>query len=56
MFASPSAEPVVSRSPRGLAPEDGVLFLYGNYDGDIMNFGMATDLLADAGLDGRGRS
>ena len=33
-----------------LAPADGVLFVYGNYDGDIMNFGMAADLLADRGI------
>ena len=27
-----------------------MLFVYGNYDGDIMNFGMAADLLADRGI------
>jgi dihydroxyacetone kinase-like protein len=49
VFASPSAEPVIELAER-LAPESGVLFVYGNYDGDIMNFGMAADLLADRGI------
>ena len=49
VFASPSAEPVLEIAER-LAPAEGVLFVYGNYDGDIMNFGMAADLLADRGI------
>jgi dihydroxyacetone kinase-like protein len=49
VFASPSAEPVLEIAER-LAPAEGVLFIYGNYDGDIMNFGMAADLLADRGI------
>ena len=49
VFASPSAEPVLELAER-LAPADGVLFVYGDYDGDIMNFGMAADLLADRGI------
>jgi dihydroxyacetone kinase-like protein len=49
VFASPSAEPVLELAER-LAPADGLLFVYGNYDGDIMNFGMAADLLADRGI------
>ena len=28
----------------------GVLFVYGNYDGDVMNFEMAEELLADRGV------
>ena len=35
VFASPSAEPAVEAAER-LAPADGVLFLYGNYGGDVM--------------------
>ncbi len=44
-----SAEPVLEIAER-LAPTEGMLFVYGNYDGDIMNFGMAADLLADRGI------
>ena len=29
---------------------DGVLFVYGNYEGDVMNFAMASALLADRGI------
>jgi phosphoenolpyruvate---glycerone phosphotransferase subunit DhaK len=49
VFASPSAEPVVELVDL-LGPGDGVLFVFGNYDGDVMNFGMAADLLADRGI------
>ena len=49
VFASPSAEPAVEAAER-LAPADGVLFLYGNYGGDVMNFDMAAELLADRGV------
>ena len=49
VFASPSAEPAVEAAER-LAPSDGVLFLYGNYGGDVMNFDMAAELLADSGM------
>ncbi|ADB49055.1 dihydroxyacetone kinase subunit DhaK [Conexibacter woesei] len=49
VFASPSATPAVEVA-RALAPPDGVLFLFGNYEGDIMNFGMAAELLADEGI------
>ncbi len=52
VFASPAATPAVECA-RAVAGEDGVLFLYGNYEGDIMNFGMATELLADEGIDAR---
>jgi dihydroxyacetone kinase-like protein len=49
VFASPSAQPALEVVER-LEPTTGVLFVYGNYDGDIMNFGMAADLLADRGI------
>ena len=49
VFASPPAEPAVEAAER-LAPPDGVLFLYGNYGGDAMNFDMAAELLADRGV------
>ena len=49
VFASPSAEPAIEAAER-LAPAEGVLFLYGNYGGDVMNFDMAAELLADRGM------
>jgi dihydroxyacetone kinase-like protein len=49
VFASPSAHPVVELAERFQAPE-GVLLVYGNYDGDVMNFGMAAEFLADRGI------
>src|SRR4051794_20700073 len=49
VFASPSAEPALEVAER-LAPPEGVLFLYGNYGGDVMNFDMAPELLADRGV------
>ena len=49
VFASPSAEPALEAAEM-LARPDGVLFLYGNYGGDVMNFEMAAELLADRGI------
>jgi dihydroxyacetone kinase-like protein len=49
VFASPSARPVVEVA-RHLARPEGVLFIYGNYEGDVMNFDLASELLADAGI------
>ena len=49
VFASPSAAPAVEVAER-LAATDGVLFVYGNYDGDVMNFDMAAEFLRDRGV------
>ena len=49
VFASPAANPAVECA-REVARDDGVVFLYGNYEGDIMNFEMASELLADEGI------
>ncbi len=49
VFASPSATPIVEvaeRVERGV----GVLFVYGNYEGDVMNFEMADELLGEGGI------
>src|SRR5262249_35145416 len=49
VFASPSATPIVEvarRAERGA----GVLFVFGNYEGDVMNFEMADELLFDEGI------
>ena len=49
IFASPSPAQIVDA---GLAADGGagVLFLYGNYTGDVMNFGMAERELAREGI------
>ena len=49
VFASPSAEQMASaiRLADGGA---GVLRLYGNYGGDVMNFEMAAELAAEQGI------
>jgi dihydroxyacetone kinase len=52
IFTSPATSEVVSvaRAADGGA---GVLFSYGNYAGDVMNFGLAQQRLSDEGLDVR---
>jgi len=52
VFASPSARPIVEVSER-VSRGAGVLFLYGNYTGDVMNFEMASELLDDRGIETR---
>ena len=48
VFSSPSAE-VIHAATTGVSGGAGVLYLYGNYGGDIYNFELAADL---AGIDG----
>jgi len=52
IFTSPSAEQayLVGKALDGGA---GVLFSYGNYNGDVMNFGLAQSRLRDEGIDCR---
>lgn len=52
VFASPPPQPAVDAA---LAAHGGagVLFMYGNYAGDVMNFDMATELLAMEGIEAR---
>jgi dihydroxyacetone kinase-like protein len=52
VFASPPPQPAAdaAMSAHGGA---GVLFMYGNYAGDVMNFDMATELLAMDGIEAR---
>lgn len=49
IFASPSPAQIMDA---GFAADGGagVLFLYGNYTGDVMNFDMATESLAEHGI------
>jgi dihydroxyacetone kinase-like protein len=52
VFASPPPQPAVDAA---LAANGGagVLFMYGNYAGDVMNFDMATELLELEGVEAR---
>lgn len=52
VFASPPPQPCVDAA---LAADGGagVLFMYGNYAGDVMNFDMATEMLAMEGVTAR---
>ncbi|MFV0359329.1 dihydroxyacetone kinase subunit DhaL [Tropicimonas sp.] len=52
VFASPSPEPIVEAT-RAVNGGAGVLYLYGNYTGDTMNFDMAADEAISAGIDVR---
>jgi dihydroxyacetone kinase-like protein len=49
VFASPSAAPIVEIVER-VDSGAGVLLVYGNYEGDVMNFEMASDLLDERGI------
>ena len=48
VFASPSPDPILAVT-KAIDTGAGVLYSYGNYQGDIMNFGMAAEM---AGIDG----
>ena len=52
MFASPSAGQVV-RVSQAVDRGAGVLLTFGNYAGDVLNFGQAQQRLADTGIDAR---
>ena len=45
VFASPSPDPVVDAT-KAITGGKGVVYMYGNYAGDIMNFDMAAELCA----------
>ena len=52
VFASPSPEPI-AEAARAVNGGAGVLFLYGNYTGDVMNFDMAAEVAARDGIEVR---
>ena len=52
VFTSPSCEAILN-AVRGLESEEGVLFLFGNYFGDSMNFEMAGETLAQENIASR---
>jgi phosphoenolpyruvate---glycerone phosphotransferase subunit DhaK len=49
VFASPPPDPIVSTA-KAIQGGAGVLFLYGNYAGDVLNFDMAAELLEAGGV------
>ncbi|MGP4038921.1 dihydroxyacetone kinase subunit DhaK [Gracilibacillus sp. D59] len=44
IFASPPPDPIVEAT-KAIDKGNGVVYIYGNYAGDIMNFGMAAELV-----------
>lgn len=52
VFAAPSAEQVY-RVTKAVASDAGVLYCYGNYSGDVLNFDMAEIRCQDEGIDVR---
>jgi len=49
IFASPSPDPILAAT-RAVHTGKGVIYLYGNYAGDCMNFDMAAELAALEGI------
>jgi phosphoenolpyruvate---glycerone phosphotransferase subunit DhaK len=52
VFASPSSDQMLEVT-RAISSGHGVLYLYGNYGGDRLNFDLAAELAADEGIEVR---
>ena len=52
VFASPPPQPIMDAA-RAVDRGAGVLFMYGNYAGDVMNFDMAAEMLEMDAIDVR---
>ena len=50
VFASPSTDQMLAVT-RGVHAGRGVLYLYGNYGGDVLNFDLAAELATDEGIE-----
>jgi dihydroxyacetone kinase len=50
VFASPSSEQVY-RCAKAVDGGAGIVFSYGNYSGDVMNFDMSAEMLGDEGIE-----
>ena len=50
IFAAPTPD-IVLEATQALNKQSGVLFLYGNYAGDVLNFDMGAELASDEGID-----
>jgi len=49
VFSSPSAEQIL-RATRAVDGGAGVVYLYGNYGGDVLNFDIAAEMAAEEGI------
>ncbi len=52
VFASPSPDPILAAT-KAISGGAGVVYLYGNYAGDVMNFDMAAELAATEDIEVR---
>ncbi len=50
VFASPSSEQILEAT-RAVSGGTGILYLYGNYGGDVMNFDLAAELASAEGIE-----
>jgi dihydroxyacetone kinase len=50
VFSSPSAEQVLAAT-KAVSGDAGVLYLYGNYGGDVLNFDLAADMADAEGIE-----
>jgi len=50
IFAAPSPE-IIFEATKAIHRGKGVLYVYGNYEGDVMNFDVAAEMAADAGIE-----
>ena len=55
VFASPSADQMLEVTKR-ISSGKGVVYIYGNYGGDVMNFDMATEMASFEDIDSRVRA
>ncbi|MEP3046145.1 MAG: dihydroxyacetone kinase subunit DhaK [Roseibium sp.] len=52
VFASPPPQPIIDAA-KAVDGGAGILFMYGNYAGDVMNFDMAAEMLELEGIEAR---
>ncbi|EQD30576.1 Glycerone kinase, partial [mine drainage metagenome] len=52
VFASPSADQVLAVT-RDVSQGQGVVYVYGNYSGDLLNFGLGAELALAEGIETR---
>jgi phosphoenolpyruvate---glycerone phosphotransferase subunit DhaK len=52
IFAAPSPE-IIFEATKAIHRGKGVLYVYGNYEGDVMNFDVAAEMAADEGIEVR---
>ena len=52
IFAAPSPE-IIFEATKAINRGKGVLYVYGNYEGDVMNFDVAAEMAAEEGIEVR---